>query len=374
MHKLAEQISTVEPVPDAPPRRDALVVLGMHRSGTSAMTRTLSLCGATLPAEIMPPSAGNLTGHWEPHRVARFNDRLLKAADSSWDDFFRPAGASSDPAALAEAIAGARDLLRQDYAEGDVIVLKEPRINRLLHVWRPALEQEGFTPAYVIMVRDPGEVAASLLQRNRMPGNKGALLWVAHMLDAERGTRGARRVFVEFDRLLEDPPAVIDRVAAVTGLPLSAREASTAAEIGEFLQPHLKSSATADFRNSPLLAPVARLHRYFVARARMEPADDRILAEAAAWMDDIETVFWPIISDQIVRRTALQQEVRTLREQLAAQAAANAHAAEAAALAAQPRPKRKPFKRALRTMRSAMEGGHRALKTARALVRRRRLI
>jgi hypothetical protein len=207
-----------------------------------------------------------------------------------------------------------------------------------------------------------------------MPGNKGVLLWVAHMLDAERGTRGARRVFVEFDRLLEDPPAVIDRIAAATGLPLSAREASTAAEIGEFLQPHLKSSATADFRNSTLLAPVARLHRYFVARARMEPADDRILAEAAAWMDDIETVFWPIIRDQIVRRTALQQEIRTLREQLAAQAAVNAQSAEAAALAAQLRPKRKPFKHALRTVRSAMEGSHRALKTARALVRRRRLI
>jgi hypothetical protein len=372
MHKRAEQISTVEPAPDATPRRDALVVLGMHRSGTSAMTRTLSLCGATLPAEIMPPSAGNLTGHWEPRRVARFNDRLLHAADSSWDDFFHPAGVSSDPAALTEAIAGARDLLRQDYADGDVIVLKEPRINRLLHVWRPALEAEGFAPAYVIMVRDPGEVAASLLQRNAMPESKGVLLWVAHMLDAERGTRGARRIFVEFDRLLEDPQAVIDRIAAATGVGLSAREEGAAAGISEFLQPHLKSSATADFRNSPLFAPAVRLHRYFVARARMQPADDRVLAEAAAWMGDLETMFSPIISDQVARRAALQREIRTLRERLAAQASANDQPAGAASPAVQAPAKRKPLKRALRTVRSAMEGGRRALKTARGLMRRRR--
>jgi hypothetical protein len=373
MHKRAEQISTVEGAPDAPPRRDALVVLGMHRSGTSAMTRTLSLCGAVLPAEIMPPSAGNLTGHWEPRRVARFNDRLLHAAGSSWDDFFRPRALWSDPDALAEAIAGARELLRQDYGDNNLILLKEPRISRLLDIWRAALEQEGFAPAYVIMVRDPGEVAASLRQRNAMPDHKGLLLWVAHMLAAERGTRGARRIFVEFDRLLEDPQAVIDRVAAVTGLSLSARDAGAAAGIGEFLQPHLKSSAAVDFRKAALFAPVVRLHRYFLAKARMEPADDQVLADTAAWMDDLDALFSPIIGELQVQRTGLQQEIRTLRQQMAvAPAPLTGQTAAGADIEVRPLPKRGPLKRALRTARSVVEGGRRALKTARGLMRRRR--
>ena len=43
----------------------ALMVLGMHRSGTSALTRIFSLLGADLPKNLMPPSPANKTGYWE---------------------------------------------------------------------------------------------------------------------------------------------------------------------------------------------------------------------------------------------------------------------------------------------------------------------
>src|SRR5437763_425787 len=66
----------------------ALVVLGMHRSGTSAMTRTLSLLGAALPKDVMQARSDNPIGFWEPQKVADLNDEILHALDSDWDDVF----------------------------------------------------------------------------------------------------------------------------------------------------------------------------------------------------------------------------------------------------------------------------------------------
>ncbi len=62
--------------------RTAILVTGMHRSGTSALARTLSLMGAALPDELVPPNPGNPDGHWEPQGMVDLNDRMLADAGS----------------------------------------------------------------------------------------------------------------------------------------------------------------------------------------------------------------------------------------------------------------------------------------------------
>ena len=72
------------PKPVAP--RRALLVMGMHRSGTSALARVLSLRGAELPAHLMPPNHGNASGYWEPAPIVAINDEMLEYFGSAWDD------------------------------------------------------------------------------------------------------------------------------------------------------------------------------------------------------------------------------------------------------------------------------------------------
>ncbi|HZV10643.1 MAG TPA: hypothetical protein VFF94_12845, partial [Novosphingobium sp.] len=69
------------------PGRQAVVVLGMHRSGTSALARIVSLLGADLPATLMPADASNVAGHWESGPVCGVNEALLASAGSRWDDW-----------------------------------------------------------------------------------------------------------------------------------------------------------------------------------------------------------------------------------------------------------------------------------------------
>lgn len=84
------------------PDSTALVVLGMHRSGTSALTRLLHTAGADAGGRLLGASAGNELGHWEDAFVVETNERLLAALGRRWDDVRPlPAGWLQDESAVA---------------------------------------------------------------------------------------------------------------------------------------------------------------------------------------------------------------------------------------------------------------------------------
>ena len=64
----------------------AILVLGMHRSGTSAVTGALRLCGVELGTELMQPGSDNPKGFWEHAGVVAIHERLLAALERSWND------------------------------------------------------------------------------------------------------------------------------------------------------------------------------------------------------------------------------------------------------------------------------------------------
>src|ERR1700750_2929735 len=68
--------------------RTAYLVLGMHRSGTSAVTQVLALAGASLPENVMAGDEHNAKGYFEPWKIAMFNDGRLRAGGAAWDDIF----------------------------------------------------------------------------------------------------------------------------------------------------------------------------------------------------------------------------------------------------------------------------------------------
>ena len=78
-----------------------LLVLGMHRSGTSVLTRVLSLLGADLPTHLLPANDGNESGYWESEELSRLQDELLASLNLAWDRSGAvPAGWHASPAAV----------------------------------------------------------------------------------------------------------------------------------------------------------------------------------------------------------------------------------------------------------------------------------
>ncbi len=87
----------------------AILVLGMHRSGTSALTRVLNLLGAELGSRLMPAVSGNNeNGFWENQDAVDIHEALLSDLGRNWHDIREmPAGwAASDAAARARRSAG----------------------------------------------------------------------------------------------------------------------------------------------------------------------------------------------------------------------------------------------------------------------------
>jgi hypothetical protein len=228
--------------PDAGAKRVCLLVLGMHRSGTSAVARVLSLLGAGLPKAILGPGLGNEISHWEPAQLVAAHDRMLAAVGSRWDDWRALAACEApDRAATFESELAA--ILDEEFGAAPLMVLKEPRICRFAPLYIRLLAAKDIDPRFVLPVRNPLAVLASLADRDGMTAGHAALLWLRHALDAEAATRAFPRAIVSYEALMTDWRPVVQRLKARTGIrwPRALKEA--APEIEAFLATELQHHA-----------------------------------------------------------------------------------------------------------------------------------
>lgn len=217
-------------------KRKIFLVLGCHRSGTSALTRVLNLQGAKLPKTLMKSQPDNPDGFFESQPIVQFNDALLKSADRSWFDP-RPIDEKwfKDPGKRLHRVEQAKKLLAQEFPDGDLLVLKDPRICRLLPIWLTALEQSNLEAIPLIITRNPLEVSASLNTRNRINKNQSHLLWLEYILQAEKKTRHLPRAIFGFDDLLEDWRSVLIDCFDALGIESIDLTSNSAHAIDQFL-------------------------------------------------------------------------------------------------------------------------------------------
>jgi hypothetical protein len=230
---------------DATGARTAYLVLGMHRSGTSAMTQVLALAGASLPENVMAGDEHNAKGYFEPWKIAMFNDARLRDGGTAWDDIFafpyRPLTTKPERIWLNRAAA----LFEEEYGEVRYPLLKDPRVTVLMPFWRTVLTELEVTARCVIPVRHPLAVAGSLSRRNGFAPEKSVLIWTAYMLAAEAYTRGLPRAFVSYDGLLGDWRAEVAKIEASHGAPLPKLTEASAKAIDRFLTPELRHNDAA---------------------------------------------------------------------------------------------------------------------------------
>jgi hypothetical protein len=213
----------------------ALLVLGMHRSGTSAVAGALRLRGFALGRDLMLPAADNPKGFWEHAGVVAIHERLLSALGRAWNDP-RPLPenwAQGEAAAVAAAELGT--LLRDEFAGCPLWAVKDPRLCRLLPLWLPVLERMGVQPAVLLVMRDPHEVAASLSARNQWPEGLSRLLWIQHLLDAEQFSRGLDRTVLPYLALLQTPQQALEAVLHALHLPLPLPPVDYAGAVAAFI-------------------------------------------------------------------------------------------------------------------------------------------
>ena len=307
---------------------DLIVVVGMHRSGTSAITRGLATLGCVLGDTLIEAIPGvNDKGFWEDVDVNTFNQQLLQQHGSDWyrcalfpPEYFQAAS-------LRKWRQEARGLLARKLLQGQPLALKEPRLTVLLPFWQQVFAELGLQVGYVHVVRHPMEVAQSLLVRDGFSLSRSLLLWWFYNFAALRHTQQHARVVVHYGDFLEAPSSQLARIANVFQFVWDPSAPESIHYLEEFLDPTLRHAQLADEALSEV-APdaVTRLYRALCALSRDEEIGGANLAELAAFgsetrlhqalIEELESQF----AEQAKLLNQYQRRVAELEPQFAEQA------------------------------------------------------
>lgn len=184
----------------------AVLILGMHRSGTSMLGGVLDQLGCQGPKSLLQATGDNPKGYFESSKVMALNDDILNALGSRWDDWQAFDPGWQDSPRFVEFRARMTDVLATEYGNASLIYLKDPRLCRLLPLWREVLVDVGYTPMCIHTHRNPADVSRSLACRktSHVEPELGMLLWLRHILDAEVASRGLPRIFTSYTRILNN--------------------------------------------------------------------------------------------------------------------------------------------------------------------------
>jgi hypothetical protein len=168
----------------------AIVVVGMHRSGTSAVARGLKALSVYLGRNFLDAQPENPTGYWEDKGIVELNERVLKALRLE-----------------------ARRYLRRSFIEEPLWGFKDPRTLRLLPFWLRVFHESDVNDAYVLVIRNPSSVAASLFKRQGMQLETAQRLWLVYTLPYLEELASKPMVVVDYDLLMGDPRGQLERIA-----------------------------------------------------------------------------------------------------------------------------------------------------------------
>ena len=214
-----------------------LIVLGMHRSGTSSVTRLLNLAGAYFGPEGIATEANdeNPKGFWERRDVRAVCDGLLHGGGFDWWQVADLDLERIDADVREQQLAAFRRIVLEMDAHRPW-VMKEPRLSLLLPILRPELE----APVFVHVVREPLEIAESLHSRNGFPVPVGLALWELYTRHGLAATADEPRVHVTYGDLMADPVGTTSAlVEALTTLGVPALRMPSEREITGFITPSL---------------------------------------------------------------------------------------------------------------------------------------
>lgn len=203
-----------------PQQSTAVLVAGMHRSGTSALAGVLSKLGIPLGDRLLEPAGDNPKGYWEHQDVVMVHERLLAGLGSRWDDVraLPDNWLESEPAR--HAAAAIDEIITRDFLDKSVWAVKDPRLCRMLPLWFEVLSKHETRPVVLFMVRKPSEVSASIETRNCWRPLVGKLLWLRYMTEAVAASRDVSRGVVLYEDLLMDPVSTVTTALSLLGTPV----------------------------------------------------------------------------------------------------------------------------------------------------------
>lgn len=262
--------------------RNIILIVGVGRSGTSALTRVLSLCGCTLPKEILGDWNNNPKGCWEPADVLKINHRFMLRHDTECGDpTMRLQETVFDESEKEKYLRDIQGFLAGS-PRGPALLIKQPEITEVMEFWLEAAKREGFSVKVVIPIRNPREVLASIRAVTDAATGETVseelvnAFWLKRNLLAERHSRGVPRIFTEYPNLINNWRVEVARVSRALSIDLKPDETA----ISDFLTRDLYRQRCTD----PIIETfgyswITRVYAILSSAAQDGPVDLPVLDE-----------------------------------------------------------------------------------------------
>ena len=248
-----------------------ILVVGMHRSGTSLCAHVLNALGIDM-ADEPGEAPSNPKGHWERSDIVALHDRILELFDrgyfTSLHDLSLPRGWWADHRVFPikrEIIA----LLKLKLASRSSIGFKDPRTSRLLPLWQEILAELDAEVKFVLCLRNPVEVARSLHHRDRLPSEMGQCRWFIYMADIVDCLRDAEICTIEYERWFDEKSKNAAKLIRFLGLESETSRAVVADILSDIVDERL--SHTGPAARQPEAPQVRQLYE-LVRRFDADPA------------------------------------------------------------------------------------------------------
>lgn len=246
-------------------KKKAICVMGMHRSGTSVITRAINFLGVYLgeQTDMIASFPDNPEGFWERNDINLIHERILDTFKQRWDTVEPLPQQWHISAKMRPIWWELTELVKRKFSKHKLWGFKDPRTALLLDVWRDVLKELRTDLACLYVIRNPIDVAKSLETRDGIPHDKSFGIWFNYNITALNDSSSVQRVFISYDRFLNDWEVELKRCAHGLGITWPKEDKELRENIKEYIRPGLRhsKSKTDDMKKLDIPDPVIALYK-----------------------------------------------------------------------------------------------------------------
>lgn len=182
-----------------------VIILGMHRSGTSLVSQACQCMGAYLGEknELLPATKANQDGFFENLKITDLDNDIMQLCNRRWYDLKELEWDSKNPKLL-EKVGELKVCIQKLFKNSDKVAVKDPRISLLLPLWEKIICELDIEVRYIWVFRNPLEVAESLRKRNGYSIRHGILLWGYYNLSISKFLEEKDYFLLDYEDILKD--------------------------------------------------------------------------------------------------------------------------------------------------------------------------
>ena len=292
--------------------RRVVIVLGMHRSGTSLCANMLSGLGVDM-ADDPGASPANERGHWERPRINDWHDEILAMFGRQWDSdahhLALPAAWWEDER-VGRIRASLVAWLRPRLENSTLFGFKDPRISRLLAMWPDILDELRADPVFIYCLRNPAQVSRSLAARDELSPGRAEHRWLVYNAAAVHGMGAEPVCIIPYEDWFTAPRDTITRLARWTGTGATLDDAHLAHIVSCTVDRTLRHDGAIA---RPSLPIASKLHALILAcrDTGVFSPDLRLVAETLV---EHEQLCLPMLRDAVMLRDGVREQNRVIRE------------------------------------------------------------